>query len=134
MTPEQTGQLNRVNAEVNAIPFNELPGPGEPPDWWTDQPMAGRSFVCRDYTQMKADRLRALGWPAASLTVILCWVEPPPPPGGGYHAVLGVEDGADTWILDSRWDVLYPMAAPPLAYTWDRRQIPGTIEYEDIGA
>ena len=135
MTRAEQAQLAAVNAEVNAIPFNEVLGPGEPPDWWTDQPMAGNSWVCRDYVQLKADKLKALGWPASALTTVLCWVEDPP---GGYHAVLAVQlpngDGGDpeTTILDSRVDAPYPMSAPPLAYRWDRRQIAGTTDFEAL--
>lgn len=133
MTPDQAQQLVGVNFTVNAIPYDELPGANEPPDWWTDHPMVGNSWVCRDYVQMKADKLKALGWPASALTTILCWVEDPP---GGYHAVLGVQlDGEpDVTILDSRVDSPYPMSAPPLAYRWDRRQIAGTATFGDISA
>ncbi len=131
MTPDQRMQLFNINSEVNAIPFEELPGPHEPPDFWTDEPVAGDSWVCRDYCLRKADKLKAVGWPALSLTEVFCWVEPPPPPGGGYHAILAVETDDGVWFLDSRVDEPYPNRPPlPLAYTGDRRQIAGSIEYE----
>jgi predicted transglutaminase-like cysteine proteinase len=130
VTPEQHMQLENVNSEVNALPFNDTPGVGEPPDWWSDEPAAGRSWVCRDYVLAKEDRLHALGWPTESMTIILCWVEDPP---GGYHATLGVQlPGDEVTILDSRADETYLMSAPPLAYKWDRRQIAGTTEFEPV--
>lgn len=127
MTPAQVDQLNSVNAEVNAVPFEGTPGAGEPPDWWTDEPVAGNSWVCRDYTLMKANKLRDLGWPAAALTEVFCWVET-----GEYHAVLAVEDEGETWIMDSRFPLVYRMTAPPAAYRWDRRQVAGTTDFVPI--
>jgi predicted transglutaminase-like cysteine proteinase len=130
LTPEQHMQLENVNSEVNAIPFDATPGSSEPPDWWTNQPMVGNSFVCRDYVLMKADKLRALGWPESALTVILCWVEAP---DSGYHACLAVQlPGDEVTILDSRVDEPYLMSAPRLPYKWDRRQVAGTTEFESI--
>ena len=131
MTPEQLAQLAGVNAAVNRIPYDALPAPGEPADWWSDAPVAGRSWVCRDYVLMKADRLKALGWPAAALTVVLCWTET-----GDYHAVLAVAadgENGDPIILDSRFAAPYPMSAPPALYRWDRRQIAGTTEFAPVG-
>ena len=127
LTYEQRSQLDDVNLTVNAIPYSDIPGPDEPPDWWTDQQMVGHSFVCRDYTQMKADRLRELGWPPSSLTVVLCYVET-----GQYHAILAVEPTAgETWFLDNRLNYIYANTLPlPLPYRGDRRQIPGSAEYE----
>lgn len=130
MTPDQMAQLTQVNAQDNDIPYVETPGPGEKVDWWTDVPVPGKSFVCRDYCLKKADDLKALGWPAGDLTIILCWVEPPT---RGYHAVLGVTVDGEKWILDSRADAPYRFENPsPNLYTWDREQIPGTTEFRKI--
>ena len=136
MTEDQLAELAGINEEINQIPYEALPGPDEPPDWWTDQPMAGRSFVCRDFVQLKADKLKAAGWPEAALTTLLCWTEPLPEEGGqrGYHAVLAVQAGDPiAMILDSRFDEPYPMDAPPVDYQWDRRQIAGTTNFEAVG-
>jgi predicted transglutaminase-like cysteine proteinase len=127
MTPEQQAQLTNINTEVNAIPFDATPGVGEPPDWWTDQPMVGNSWVCRDYVQMKADKLKIVGWAPTFLTTILCYVET-----GEYHAVLGVLVDDETWILDSRYDAPYLMSNPPPGYRWDRRQVAGTTEFQPV--
>lgn len=133
MTPEQQAELQSVNTRVNAIPYNALTAPDEPPDWWTDSLVHGRSFVCRDYVLQKADELKALGWPASALTVILCFTEPvrPPPDDREYHAVLGVDVDGQTWVLDSRFDDIYLWTQPPADYRWDRQQIAGTTEFRD---
>jgi predicted transglutaminase-like cysteine proteinase len=127
-TPEQLAQLQSVNETINEIPFNAIPGAYEPVDWWTDTPIAGNSFVCRDYVLCKAEKLKALGWAPSALTVTLCYVET-----GEYHAVLTVDDGEpQPWVLDSRFGQIYRMDQPPAAYRWDRRQVAGTTEFESI--
>ncbi len=129
MTPNQHMELENINSTINLIPYDEIPSPGEGVDVWKDTPDTG-TWYCRDYVLMKADRLKALGWPASSLTVILCYTEPP---DSGYHAVLGVQlPGDDVTILDSRVDETYLMNTPPLPYKWDRRQVAGTMEFESI--
>ena len=132
MTPEQLQAVAEVQAEVNAIPFEATPGPMEPVDYWEWQPEPGRSWVCRDFTERKAELLRERGFDPTWLTVILCFVET-----GEYHAVLGITEGdwrygGVTTVLDSRFPQTYEMHSPPAAYRWDRRQIPGTEEFEQI--
>jgi predicted transglutaminase-like cysteine proteinase len=130
MTPEQLDQLNTVNAEVNAIPYNETPGLGEPPDFYTDTPIPGESWVCRMYTQDKASKLRDLGWPPLGLREFLCYVET-----GARHAVLAVDDpdgSGDPYILDSRFPAFYRESAPPQGYRWEARQVAGEERWEAI--
>lgn len=123
--------LRSVNDEVNQLPFVETPGPTEPVDYWSYLPEPGKSFVCRDYTEGKAQRLREAGWPPLSLTVILCWTEPVGnPQQRWYHAVLGVDCGGETWILDNRQPDIYWLDQPPAPYLWDRRQIAGTVNFQ----
>lgn len=127
-TPEQLDQLAQVNQQDNEIRYIATPGLDEVADWWTDQPVAGRSWVCRDFCLKKADDLKALGWSPSALTIALCYVET-----GGYHAVLAVDDDEpQPWILDSRFAAVYRMDEPPAAYRWDRRQVAGTTEFEAI--
>jgi predicted transglutaminase-like cysteine proteinase len=131
--PEQLAQLRDVNTQANAIPYDAVQGAHEPADWWTDDPNADGSFVCRDYVLLKAERLRALGWDAASLTVVLCFTEPlGDPPVRAYHAVLAVEAGGETWILDNRAADIYRWDQPPYPYLWDRRQVAGSTEFKSI--
>lgn len=132
--------LQRINTEVNAIPYQELPGPKEPFDWWTDIPVEGNSFVCRDFVLMKSDKLRDAGLPPTDMFVILCWTEivtpvtnPDDPTSGRiYHATLGVDLDGETWVLDSRFDQIYRMSEPPVDYRYDRRQVPGTVEFVTV--
>lgn len=127
MTPDQEEQLRSVNAEVNAIPYSEVPQAGEGADVWKDTPDGG-TWVCRDYVLLKSERLQALGWNTAAMSVVLCWTET-----NEYHAVLAVDDGESSpWILDSRFPLPYRMNAVPAAYRWDRRQIAGTSDFEAI--
>ena len=128
MSEAQRAELAAVNLAVNTIPYQALPAPDEPWDWWSDAPVAGHSWVCRDYVLAKAERLRRLGWPPAALSVVLCWTE-----AGEYHAVLAVElAGGEPLILDSRFDDIYPMARPPAGYRWDCRQIAGTTGFAPV--
>lgn len=134
LTPDQLRQLTAINLGVNALPYEEAIGAHETIDWWTDEPVSGQSWVCRDYVLAKADRLRVLGWPATDLRVLLCWSEPVGnPPERGYHAVLAVGQEPDVTILDSRFDDPYPMANPPVDYVWDRIQVPGGTDFEPVG-
>jgi len=122
-------QLCAVNSEVNAIPYDAALGEREPVDWWTDNPDAEGSYVCRDYVLTKSKRLRELGWPVSSLSVVLCWTEPPE---SVYHAVLAVDVNGETWILDNRVAAPYRWDRAPYHYRWDRRQVPGTVEFKSL--
>jgi predicted transglutaminase-like cysteine proteinase len=139
-TTEQLAQMREVNTRINAIPYEGLPGPAEPFDFWTDTPVAGDSFVCRDFVLAKSEALIADGWDKLALTVILTWTEMVMPPtnpddptsGREYHAVLGADAGGDVWILDSRADDIYQPSSPPFSYLWDRQQESGTVNFVDI--
>ena len=133
LTDEHRAQISQVNAEANAIPFDEVIGAHEPVDWWTDDPDADGSFVCRDYVLLKAEKLQALGWNPHDMTVVLCWTEPVgEPPQREYHAVLAVEVDGETWILDNRADDIYRWDQSPYDYQWDQRQVAGTTEFKSI--
>lgn len=124
----QLDQLFDINQQDNGIPFVATPGPDEAPDFWTNVPVPGKSWVCRDYCMKKADDLKALGWAPISLTVVICYVET-----GERHAVLAADDGEpQPWILDSRFGPVYRMDQPLAAYRWEERQIAGTIQFEPI--
>jgi predicted transglutaminase-like cysteine proteinase len=135
----QVAELQAVNSRINQIPYSALPGPQESVDWWTDIPVTGNSFVCRDYVLAKSDVLLAAGWEKSELTVILCWTEVTDPTtaaqgayaGREYHAVLGVGGDTEVWILDSRADEIYHPSNMPFPYLWDRQQIAGTTEFRD---
>ena len=129
MTEDQMAQLRQVNAEQNAIPYNAIPGVGEPPDWTSDTPRAGWSWVCRMFTQAKAKELKALGWPDESLWTAICYTELVEPrisdniySGRERHEVLEVRLPGETWILDSRFLEPYRWDTPPADYLWEGEQ------------
>jgi predicted transglutaminase-like cysteine proteinase len=128
--------LQALNTDLNKLPFVPGMGPTEAVDYWTYKPEPGKSWVCRDYTEDKADQLRQRGVDPLTLTVLLLWTEPvlPPPNTREYHAVLCVDVGGQTLVLDSRFDPIYPIGEPPVDYQYDRRQIPGTDDFRDVGA
>ena len=126
--------LQAINTSVDQIPYVAGLGPTEPIDYWEYKPEAGKSWVCRDYVEDKAEKIRQLGFDPGNLRVILCWTEPvlPPPNSREYHSVLLVIlDGAN-WILDSRFDSIYLWNDPPVDYRWDRVQISGTDQFEIV--
>ena len=143
----QLAELQAVDASVNALPYNAACAAHEPSGLWKDKPDGG-SFECRDYVLAKENQLRIQGgWSALDLTVVECWIEPEAVPGAPvgsaperqYHAVLAVEAGGETWILDNRTvnlppPTIYRWDLSPFAYLWDRRQIPGTDQFARIEA
>lgn len=135
MTPEKLAELQRVNDEVNAIPYEDVVGPHEAYDWWTDTPVEGQSWECRDYTLAKADRLRSAGWDYRTMHVVLLWTEPVgDPPAREYHAVLAVDDpdGGSQLILDNRAPQVYRMDTPPFDYQWSSIQVAGGTTFEAV--
>lgn len=127
-TAEQLNELTAINQQDNGIPYVATPGPDEVVDWWSNDPVPGRSWVCRDYCLKKADDLHAVGWSRESTTIVICYVET-----GERHAVLAVDDGEPSpWILDSRFGPIYRMDAPPTAYRWEMRQVAGSTEFASL--
>lgn len=138
MSPEQLDQLRRVNAEQNAIPYSAIPGVGEPPDWTSDTPRAGWSWVCRMFTQAKSAELKRLGWPDEALWTVICWIERVTPPisdniysGRERHEVLEVRLPGETWILDSRFLEPYRWDQPAADYLWEGEQTADN-EFRDV--
>jgi predicted transglutaminase-like cysteine proteinase len=126
--------LQALNSEVNVIPYVPGMGPTEPVDYWTYKPEAGKSWVCRDFVEDKADQLRQRGVDPLTLTILLLWTEPvlPPPNEREYHAILCVQLEGQNWLLDSRFTDIYQMDDPPVDYRYDRQQIPGTVDFRDL--
>lgn len=139
MTPDQLAQLDTVQGDGNALPYEALPGPQEPADWYTDVPVPWQSFVCRDYVQYKASRLKALGWDGALLRELVCELTAPDPDAGEWHAVLAVADPAlgpgdpDPYILDNRQQNLYRQSVPPPGYRWRYLQVAGSAGFAPVG-
>jgi predicted transglutaminase-like cysteine proteinase len=119
-------QLTQINAEINGIPYVSLPKVGEGYDVWKDQPDGG-TWECRDYVLVKKERLEGIGYANSDLSVVLCYTET-----NEYHAVLAVEGGGETWIMDSRVQPVYRWDQPPYPYRWVWRQVAGTDQFNDI--
>lgn len=129
-------ELQAINTEVNKIPYVAGLGPTEPVDYWSYIPEKGKSWVCRDYVEAKAQQIRDTGMESYCLRTLLTWTEPllPPPNEREYHAVLAVTMMGEVWILDSRFDPIYRWNAPPVNYKWDRIQLASSNEFELVTA
>lgn len=137
-TLEQLDHLGAVQARINAYPYvADDPVFGEAPDTWKFRP-DGMGFVCRDYAEAKAAELQKPedgAWPQSVMTLVLCYTEPVEGfPDGEYHAVLAVEAGGETWVLDNRVDAIYRWDRPPYPYRWALRQVAGTDGFMDVSA
>src|ERR1700722_680325 len=139
-TADQLAELRAVNAKWNVIPYNAVPGPDEPPEFWGDKPVGGWSWTCRCYTEAKAEDLRASGWDVADLLAVFLWTEVVGDPndqwgGREYHCVLRVNAGGDIYILDSRVQdpaQIYLWTEPPFDYRWSMEQVAGTDGFRDV--
>lgn len=87
-----------INGMVNnAIEYTEDAEQYGRRDVWVANPASGKGD-CEDYALTKKAALQEAGLPA---TLGVCV-------GGiGWHAVTLVQDGAETWVLDNRYD--YPV-------------------------
>jgi predicted transglutaminase-like cysteine proteinase len=135
ITPEMQQLLQRINHEVNGdIRYQTDMALYHRGDFWTYIDGKGEGD-CDDYAVTKKIRLLKAGWPAGTARITLCWVENFGPQTGlpleqGYHAVLAVCGTQMTWILDNRH--ADPMMWDHLAYTWDRWEIPGRMQWESL--
>lgn len=92
-------QLRDVNAFMNGFPYIEdIVNWGMPDYWETPLEFLHRSGDCEDYAIAKYMSLRFLGWPAASLRVVVLQdlnlrVS---------HAVLAVYEGDQILVLDNQ--------------------------------
>jgi predicted transglutaminase-like cysteine proteinase len=132
-------QLQAVNAQVNAIPYNAIGTAPGANVTWIDAPAPGQEWECRDYSLAKAKALQQAGCPVTSMTLVECWIEPEPPLGNPQgapvrqlHAVLAVHaDDGTIQILDNRVPTIYDWRTPPYPYLWSHQQIPGSLEMRD---
>lgn len=144
-TAQQLAELQAVNAAINAIPYQAMPGKGEGYDVWIDDPVPGDSWECRDYVLKKGRLLAGESWPPDEMTIVTCYTEmvmvvtdpADPTSGRQYHAVLAVKAGGDIYILDSRTaeigNDVYLWSDPnrPFHYLWWKQQIPNTLQARD---
>jgi len=123
-------QLASVNDQVNALPYVADVDRYARAEFWTEIDQLGGD--CEDFALEKRRRLLALGWPIETLRVAECLVET-----GERHAVLTVDAGGGTYVLDNRcaevstWTILSRRG-----YRWLRRQAaggPGWVDLADAG-
>lgn len=116
-TPQLHALLSSINAEVNAdIDFvADQDNLGVEESW--DLPLDCRAD-CEDFALEKRERLRNIGIPGASLTMVIAFHEVEFFP----HAILLVETTTGTWVLDNLHDEVMCWDALPYRYT--RRERP----------
>jgi predicted transglutaminase-like cysteine proteinase len=121
-------ELRKVNNAVDSsMTYVSDPEHYSKPDYWeqADSVEAGGKGDCEDYALAKCRRLVALGWPREALRIATCWDEK-----GEYHAVLTVDTAEGTWVLDNRQLGILNFADLP--YRWDKREVPGRLEWAKI--
>jgi predicted transglutaminase-like cysteine proteinase len=131
--------LQRINSEVNQIPYDTLIAPGESPYLVKDTPDGG-DWVCRDYAVRKSIELQQLGMTENDYSLVICWTEltgpitnsADPHSGRERHEVLAVDLDGQLLIMDSRYErVGVWNDAPWTAYLWEHQQIVGTTDFRD---
>lgn len=129
--------LQRINTEVNQIPYNALLRSGEDPYIVKDTPDGG-NWVCRDYAVRKCIEIEALGVLQSDCSLVICWTEPvmpvtdlsDPTSGRERHEVLAVHLDNQMLIMDSRFDQVDVWnVAPWTGYYWEHQQLAGTLEW-----
>lgn len=121
LTSARWGQLARVNRDVNwaIAPANDAEIYGREEVWAMPlshpSPHARRRGDCEDYVLEKRERLLALGWPSAALSIATALA-----PGQGMHAVLIVHSDRGDVVLDNLAEAPQPVEA--LAYVWVAEQ------------
>lgn len=110
-----------VNAKVNQFPYLSDPLRFGALEKW--EAIDAEGGDCEDFAIAKLRMLLGRGWPSSALRLATCWVET-----GEYHAVLLVDIGEETWVLDNRYP--YPMEWKLLRYKWDKIQIAGSKKWE----
>ena len=125
MSYPDPGDLERVNKDVNQLPYVSDPERFGRLDDWT--PTDEQGGDCESYAMAKFGQLFRLGWPPSNLRLACCFVEPSVSEKleERYHGVLVVtlEDGTER-VLDNRYP--FPMAIRELrdnGYEPDRIQM-----------
>lgn len=115
--------LRLVNTKVNLLEYKTQIGD----DW---NPFTENGFDCNNYATRKMEELAARGVPVKSMRLATCFVEPSAAAEkrNRYHAVLLVDIGGITYVLDNRHP--HPMEYDLLPYEWHKLQIAGTQTWE----
>ncbi|MGV8995341.1 MAG: transglutaminase-like cysteine peptidase [Parvibaculaceae bacterium] len=95
LTPQRRAELERVNAEVNALPEINDKNLYHREEYWTYA--SGKGGDCEDFALEKRRRLMALGWPKDAL--LLATGKDLQNEG---HAVLVAATASGDFVLDNR--------------------------------
>ena len=129
-------RLEKVNAEVNALPYQFDSVLWDREDFWERISKAKRGD-CEDYALEKWIRLReelpTFGQGPVDLWLMpaTCWVESNAGPGtGDYHAVLIVNTTESDLLLDNRREAIIPVRYAP--YVWHKLFNPRTRGWDYV--
>jgi predicted transglutaminase-like cysteine proteinase len=89
------GEMQRVNAAVNAAIEAVAEDPNGPDIWQADTLQGD----CEDFALTKRRRLIEIGWPSSALVIATAFI-----PAGDYHAVLIARTEHGDFILDNLFD------------------------------
>lgn len=105
---DRRGQIEAVNQMVNRARWrDDAVNYGLRDYWATPAELFARGGDCEDYAFAKFTALRALGFANRDLRLVVVYDLA----RGIPHAVLAVDLGAETLILDSQFDTIFPAAA-----------------------
>lgn len=110
--------LKLVNTKVNMLDYKAQVGD----DW---DPFTTNGFDCNSYATRKMEELAALGVPVEAMRLATAYTDHSKQL---YHAVLLVDHGGQTYVLDNRYPL--PMEYQMLPYLWHKVQIAGTRDWE----
>ena len=100
-------QVSGVQAVVNRLPYvADLANWGMADRWETPAEMFARGGDCEDFALTKYFALRDLGLPEAAMRVAVVWDSR----DAEQHAVLFVEAGGQSWVLDNKFAAPVPAA------------------------
>lgn len=103
-------QVAGVQVVVNALPYvSDLANWGMADRWETPAEMFARGGDCEDFALTKYFALRALGLAESAMRLAIVWDNR----DSEQHAVLFVEAGGQSWVLDNKFAA--PVAAAELA-------------------
>jgi predicted transglutaminase-like cysteine proteinase len=114
--------IRKVNASINSVPYmKELSEDWRPAE---NTPMGKLNGAdCDSYATGKMVELYKQLVPLNSMRLMECKDEK-----GGAHAVLLVDYGNETYVLDNRYKE--PVLMEKVPYKWIRVQVPGTDKWE----
>ena len=110
--------LRLVNTKVNLLDYKTQIGD----DW---DPFTANGFDCNNYATRKMEELAARGVPVEAMRLATGGVDHEKKL---YHAVLLVDHGGQTYVLDNRYPL--PMEHQMIPYSWHKLQRAGTRDWE----